>query len=60
MRKLVTGKNDTLDIYINDLSFDIFIDMLGKDINFNPKSETLYYIGDKIVRGQIQLINKEK
>ena len=35
--------------------------MLGQNINFNPKSKTLYYyIGDKIVRGQIQLINKEK
>ena len=35
--------------------------MLGKDISFDPKSETLYYyIGDKIARGQIQLVNKEK
>jgi len=35
--------------------------MLGQDINFNPKSKTLcYYIGNKIARGQIQLINKEK
>ena len=60
-RKLVISKNNTLNIYINDLSFDIFINILGQDINFNPKSKTLYYyIGDKIARGQIQLINKEK
>ena len=54
MRKLVTSKNDALDIYINNLSFNIFIDILGKDINFNPKNEMLYYyIGNKIARGQI-------
>jgi len=35
--------------------------MLGQDINFNPKSETLYYyISNKIARERIQLINKEK
>ena len=35
--------------------------MLGQYINFNPKSETLYYyISDKIAGGQIQLINEEK
>ena len=60
-RKLVTSKNNALDIYIDDLSFNIFVDMLGKDISFNPKSEMLcYYVGDKIAGGQIQLINKEK
>ena len=54
MQKLVTGKNNALDIYINNLSFNIFIDILGKNINFNPKSETLYYyISNKIARGQI-------
>ena len=57
----MTSKNNALDIYINNLSFNIFIDMLGKDINFDLKSKTLYYyIGDKIARGQIQLINEEK
>ena len=61
MQKLVTSKNNALDIYINNLSFNIFVDILGQDINFNPKSKILcYYIGDKIARGQIQLINKEK
>ena len=50
----MTGKNNALDIYIDDLSFDIFVDMLGKDINFDFKSEMLcYYIGDKIARGWI-------
>ncbi len=48
----MTSKNDALDIYINNLSFNIFIDILGKNISFNPKSEILYYyIGDKIARG---------
>jgi len=48
----VTGKNDALNIHVDNLSFNIFIDILGQDINFNPKSETLYYyIGDKIARG---------
>ena len=57
----MTSKNNALNIYIDDLSFNIFIDMLGKDINFDLKSKTLYYyIGDKIARGQIQLINEEK
>ena len=61
MQKLVTSKNNALNIYINNLSFDIFIDILGQNINFNPKSKTLYYyIGDKIAKRQIQFINKEK
>ena len=48
----MTSKNDALDIYINNLSFNIFIDILGKNISFNPKSEILYYyICDKIARG---------
>ena len=48
----MTGKNNALGIYIDNLSFNIFVDILGKDINFNPKSETLYYyIGDKIAKG---------
>ena len=48
----MTGKNDALGIYINNLSFDIFVDILSKNINFDPKSEMLcYYIGDKIARG---------
>ena len=29
MQKLVTSKNNALNIYINNLSFDIFIDILG-------------------------------
>ena len=50
----MTSKNDALDIHIDDLSFNIFIDMLGKDISFNLKSETLYYyISNKIAGGQI-------
>ena len=50
----MTSKNNALDIHVNNLSFNIFVDMLGKDINFNPKSEMLYYyIGDKIAGGQI-------
>jgi len=50
-RKLVTSKNDALNIYINNLSFNIFIDILGKDISFNPKSKTLYYyISNKIAK----------
>ena len=50
----MTSKNNALDIHINNLSFNIFVDILGQDINFNPKSKTLYYyIGDKIARGQI-------
>ena len=61
MQKLVTGKNNALNIYINDLSFNTFIDILGQNINFNLKNKTpCYYIGNKIARGQIQLINKEK
>ena len=57
----MTSKNNTLNIHVDDLSFDTFIDILGKNISFDPKSETLYYyISNKIVRGQIQLINKEK
>jgi hypothetical protein len=28
-QKLVTGKNNALNIYINDLSFNIFINILG-------------------------------
>ena len=57
----MTGKNNALDIYINDLSFNTFIDILGKNISFNPKSKILYYyISNKIARGQIQLVNKEK
>ena len=28
-QKLVTGKNNTLNIHINNLSFNIFIDILG-------------------------------
>ena len=57
----MTSKNDALDIYINNLSFNTFVDMLGKDISFNPKSKTLYYyIGNKIAKGQIQLVNKKK
>ena len=57
----MTSKNNTLNIYINNLSFNTFIDILGKDISFNPKSKTLYYyISNKIAGGQIQLINKEK
>jgi hypothetical protein len=60
-RKLATGKNDALDIRVDDLSFDTFVDMLGQDINFDPKSETLcYYVGDKIAGGRIQLVNEEK
>ena len=60
-QKLATSKNNALDIYINNLSFNIFINILGQDINFNPKSKTLYYyISNKIARGRIQLINKEK
>ena len=54
MWKLVTSKNDALDIYVNDLSFNTFVNMLSKDISFDPKSEMLYYyIGDKIAGGQI-------
>ena len=50
----MTSKNNALDIYVNDLSFNIFVDMLGKDINFDPKSEMLYYyISNKIARGRI-------
>ena len=46
------NKNDALGIHINDLNFNIFINILGKNINFNPKSEMLYYyIGNKIARG---------
>ena len=61
MRKLVISKNNTLDIYINNLSFNTFVDILGQDINFNPKSKTLcYYISDKIAGGRIQFINKKK
>ena len=61
MQKLVINKNTTLNIHINNLSFNIFINILGQDINFNPKSKTLYYyISNKIARGQIQPINKEK
>ena len=57
----MTSKNNALNIHVNNLSFNIFIDMLGQDINFNPKSETLYYyISNKIARERIQLINKEK
>ena len=57
----MTSKNNALDIYVNDLSFNIFVDILGKDINFDPKSEMLYYyISNKIARGRIQLINEEK
>jgi len=60
-QKLVTSKNDALNIHINDLSFNTFVDILGKNINFDFKSEMLcYYIGDKITKGQIQLINEEK
>ena len=60
-RKLVTGKNNALNIYINNLNFNILIDILGQDINFDPKSKMLYYyISNKIARGRIQLINKEK
>ena len=51
MQKLAISKNDALGIYIDNLSFDTFIDILGKDINFNPKSKTLYYyISNKIAR----------
>ena len=54
MQKLVTSKNNALDIHINNLSFNIFIDILGKDISFNPKSKILYYyIGNKIAEGRI-------
>ena len=61
MQKLVISKNNALNIYINNLSFDIFIDILGQDINFKPKNKTLcYYISNKIARGRIQFINKEK
>ena len=50
----MTSKNDALDIYVNNLSFNTFIDILGKDISFNFKSEMLYYyIGNKIARGRI-------
>ena len=60
-KKLVTGKNDALGIHIHDLSFNTFINILGKNINFDPKNKTLcYYIGNKIAKGQIQLINKKK
>ena len=48
----MTGKNNALDIYINNLSFNIFIDILGKDINFNPKNKILcYYINNKVAKG---------
>ena len=51
-RKLATSKNNALDIYVNNLSFNIFVNILGKDISFNPKSKILYYyIGDKIAKG---------
>ena len=61
MRKLATNKNNTLDIYVNNLSFNIFVNILSKNISFNPKSKMLYYyIGNKIAKGQIQLINKRK
>ena len=34
-----------MDIYIDNLSFKRFIDILGRDINFNSKLETIcYYI----------------
>jgi hypothetical protein len=47
----VTGTNNALGIHVNDLNFDIFVDILGKDINFDPKSKMLcYYIGDKIAK----------
>ena len=50
----MTGKNDALGIHVDNLSFNIFVNILGKDINFNPKSETLYYyINNKIARGRI-------
>ena len=29
IQKLITSKNNTLDIYINDLNFNIFINILG-------------------------------
>ena len=50
----MTSKNNALNIHVNNLSFNTFVDILGKDISFNPKSEMLYYyISDKIARGQI-------
>ena len=55
------SKNNALDIHVNNLSFNIFVNILSKNISFNPKNKTLYYyIGDKIARGRIQLVNKEK
>ena len=60
-QKLATSKNNALDIHINNLSFNTFINILGKNISFNLKSKTLYYyVSNKIARGQIQLINKDK
>ena len=57
----MTSKNDTLNIHIDNLSFNIFVDMLNKNISFNSKSEMFcYYVGDKIAGGQIQLVNEEK
>src|ERR1700722_20778506 len=59
-QKLATSKNNALDIHVNNLSFNIFIDILGQDINFNPKSKTLYYyIGNKIAK-KINLAYKQR